>query len=302
MPDYEVDSPEFKAWVRSSGGGGGGTRGGVGGGGGGFPGLASSSALSPTLGGNTSVLGTAMRRRLSGSGGMLGAMQTPASAAPSMPSTRFGPVSGLSTTPTMSVYGTAAGGSPMRRVTPGPAQPMDPPNGGGNSGTGGWNGNGAVGSGGKGRGRGNRPPVDPTDPFANYSGNPKGVMDWIIHQAGQGGVFDVNGNPMIARMARENIMGDAGAREAAARTQALMRAGGDPSMAGFASLMSGLNSQSDASNAANDAALKSALTNQQWIRDILAAQMAPRAAQQKQDSGFLNLLGQLGGAAIGAVL
>lgn len=122
-----------------------------------------------------------------------------------------------------------------------------------------------------------------------------------MSNAEKGGAFDLNGNPMLARMARENIMGDAGARESAARTSAMLHAGNDPSMAGFASLMSGLNTAGQASGAAGDAALKSASDNQAFMRDLVRGFAGPKPAQPQQNNQWLDLLGQLGGAGISAL-
>lgn len=293
MPDYEVDSPEFKAWVRSSGGGGGGTRGGSSaGGGGGFPGMGSTSVLGGPMSGGG--LADAMRRRrLQGS--LTGAplSTVPTSTAFSMPSR-----GDLSTVPTMSVYGTAAGGgSSVRSPRPMPAMPAGggggaPPSFGGR-GRRGFGGNPGGGSAGGGGGAGGG--------SASVEWNPEALVKWLMSNAEKSGAFDVNGNPMLARMARENIMGDAGAREAAARTQAIMRSGGDPSMAGFASLMSGLNTAGQASGAASDAALKSAYDNQAFMRDLVARFAGPKQEQQG-GSGWADALGPIAGALLGAVL
>lgn len=287
---FDIDSPDFKAYVRSSSGGGRGPTGGSGGPGG-FP-SSSASSLSATFNSSTpSLLAGGLRRRLPGG---LTSSLLPAGGA-SLP---MRDPTALSTTPSMSAYGTAAGGrqpnTPLPPVPVGGAQPPSraprPP--------------GTADYGRKPRfgGGGGPAPVDPNDPYAGATGNLNGLIDWLIHQAGAGGVFDVNGNPMLATMARENVMGDAGARESAARTSAMLHSGGDPSMAGFASLMSGLNTAGQASGAANDAALKSATTNQQMLREILMSQLAPRAQQQQQPDEFLTLLGQLGGGLLGGLL
>ena len=164
---------------------------------------------------------------------------------------------------------------------------------------------------------------NPNDPWGAYSGdtrtNTAGAFDRLFGQAGQAGVFDPGGSSLLLRQIQNYLSAMGGGQERAARMQAQLGAGGDPSLGAYAGLQSGLNAQGGQSQALQQALLQSIMQNQGFLQSlaggtqggITQSQLMSDQARHNMDlktqgnGGLGGILGQalggLGGGALGGL-
>lgn len=158
---------------------------------------------------------------------------------------------------------------------------------------------------------GYHPPVAPRPIGPNPEGfignngqfNGNQGLQGIQEENALAGNYGPTGSPVIAEMAKQNILGGMGARQDQAAKTADIYAAGDPSFRAYARLKAGTDTASEAARAYSAAQLAQAESGQQFGRNVYLNQLSAITRKDPKTGNPLAAAGgQLLGAGIGALV
>jgi hypothetical protein len=164
------------------------------------------------------------------------------------------------------------------------------------------------------------PQFDPNNPYGWMTGdtqaNASGNYNRLLGPAIQGGMFNPGGNEFLMNALRSDAQRQSLGRGRSALNFARNN-GIDPSAMGFAGLMAQLGSQSDLADSLLNARMQSGLQNQNFFQNLLGQgiqndwnwrsndqmyKINQGLAQARPKTDWGAVAGQLGGAALGAMI
>jgi len=141
--------------------------------------------------------------------------------------------------------------------------------------------------------------------FLDAEGNFKGTqgLQGIQLSNAQAGNYNPLGSQKIADLAKQNVLGSMGARQAQAANTADIYGAGDPAFRAYARLKAQADTQSEAARAYGAAQLQQAQGGQAFGRDVYLNQLGSITRQDpKQPNPLAAVGGQVLGAGVGALL